>query len=172
MGEGERAMVELTTHIINRGNDASLAEVAGIAYTQEGKIVKNAQRFISNLDEIPFPARHLLPMEMYDRQIEYLDVKPVDNMNIMRGCPYNCAFCETKQLWGNACRSFSPRRVLEEISHLVANYDTRGIYFINDNFTIRKKETSELCELIRKSGLDLEWVCDTRVDLVSRGLLR
>ena len=172
MGEGERAMVELTTHILNRGNDASLAAVAGIAYKQEGKIVKNAQRFISNLDEIPFPARHLLPMKMYDRQIEYLDVKPVDNMNIMRGCPYNCAFCETKQLWGNACRGFSPKYVLEEIKHLMANYGTKGIYFINDNFTIRKKETSELCALIRNEKLDIEWVCDTRVDLVSKELLK
>ncbi|HKZ41208.1 MAG TPA: radical SAM protein, partial [Candidatus Hodarchaeales archaeon] len=46
------------------------------------------------------------------------------------------------------------------------------IYFINDNFTIRKKDTSELCALIRKDNLDIEWVCDTRVDLVSRELLR
>ena len=171
MGEGERAMVELATEI-KHGADPGSLTIPGVAFRREGGIVKNPQKFINNLDELPFPARHLLPMHLYDRQIEYLDVKPVDNMNIMRGCPYNCAFCEVKQLWGTVCRSFSPRRVLEEIRHLVANYDTKGIYFINDNFTIRKKETSELCELIRKSGLDLEWVCDTRVDLVSRELLR
>jgi anaerobic magnesium-protoporphyrin IX monomethyl ester cyclase len=171
MGEGERAMVELATGI-KHGADLGLIPIPGVAFRREGEIVKNPQKFISNLDELPFPARHLLPMHLYDRRIEYLDVKPVDNMNIMRGCPYNCAFCEVKQLWGTVCRSFSPRRVLEEINHLVANYGTKGIYFINDNFTIRKKETSELCELIRKSGLDLEWVCDTRVDLVSRELLR
>ncbi|HKZ40093.1 MAG TPA: radical SAM protein, partial [Candidatus Hodarchaeales archaeon] len=124
------------------------------------------------MDEIPFPARHLFPMHLYNRQIEYLDAKPVDNMNIMRGCPYNCAFCETKQLWGNACRGFSPKYILEEIKHLMANYGTKGIYFFNDNFTLRKKDTSELCSLIRKEHLDIEWVCDTRVDLVSRELLR
>ena len=172
MGEGERAMVELSTHITKGGDYEDLAAIAGIAYRREGQTVKNTQRFISNLDEVPFPARHLLPMNMYDRQIEYLDVKPVDNMNIMRGCPYNCAFCETKQLWGSTCRGFSPKYVLEEIKHLMANYGTKGIYFINDNFTIRKKDTSELCNLIRKDKLDIEWVCDTRVDLVSRELLR
>ena len=171
MGEGERAMVELATGI-KHGADPRSIPIPGVAFRREGEIVKNPQKFINNLDELPFPARHLLPMHLYDRQIEYLDVKPVDNMNIMRGCPYNCAFCEVKQLWGTACRSFSPSRVLDEISHLVANYGTKGIYFINDNFTIRKKHTFELCELIRKSGLDLEWVCDTRVDLVSRELLR
>jgi anaerobic magnesium-protoporphyrin IX monomethyl ester cyclase len=172
MGEGERAMVELATHICKGENDGAIAEIAGVAYRHEGRIVKNAQRFISNLDEIPFPARHLLPMHLYDRSIEFLSVKPVDNMSIARGCPFNCAFCEIKQLWGTTCRTFSPPRVVEEISHMMTNYGTKGIYFINDNFTIRKKETVELCTLIRKNKLDIEWVCDTRADLISRDLLK
>ncbi len=171
MGEGERAMVELASHL-SKEVRGGIVSIPGIAFRHKGKIVQNPQEFIKNLDELPFPARHLLPMQLYDRSIEYLNVKPVDNMNIMRGCPYNCAFCETKQLWGSACRSFSPSRIMDEITHLVVNYGTKGIYFINDNFTIRKKETSDLCALLRKSGLGIEWVCDTRVDLVSRELLR
>jgi anaerobic magnesium-protoporphyrin IX monomethyl ester cyclase len=172
MGEGERAMTELAT-CITKGEDAkAVAQIAGVAYRHEGKIVKNAQRFISNMDEIPFPAWNLLPLHLYDRRIEFLSVKPVDNMSIVRGCPFNCAFCETKQLWGKTCRTFSPPRVLEEINHLMTNYGTQGIYFINDNFTIRKKETAELCALMRKEKLDIEWVCDTRADLISRDLLR
>jgi anaerobic magnesium-protoporphyrin IX monomethyl ester cyclase len=172
MGEGERAMVELATHITSGKDERAVAAIAGVGYRKEEKMVKNAPKFISNLDEIPFPARHLLPIHLYDRQIEYLDVKPVDNMNIARGCPFSCAFCETRQLWGTTCRTFSPHRVLEEINYLMKNFGTQGIYFINDNFTIRKKETIELCRLITKNKLDIEWVCDTRVDLVSRELLK
>ena len=67
MGEGERAMVELATHISKGENDGAIAEIAGVAYRHEGKIVKNAPQFISNLDEVPFPAWHLLPMHLYDR---------------------------------------------------------------------------------------------------------
>jgi radical SAM superfamily enzyme YgiQ (UPF0313 family) len=66
---------------------------------------------------------------------------------------------------------FSPARVLNEARYMVEKFGTRGIYFINDNFTIRKKETEQLCDLLKKSGLDLEWVCDTRTDLVNRELL-
>jgi len=172
MGEGERAMVELATHISKGEKDSPIADIAGVAYRREGKMVKNAQSFISNLDELPFPAWHLLPLHLYERRIEFLGVKPVDNMSIARGCPFNCAFCEIKQLWGTTCRTFSPPRVLSEIKHLMANYDTKGIYFINDNFTIRKKETAELCTLIKKDKLDIEWVCDTRADLISRDLLK
>jgi radical SAM superfamily enzyme YgiQ (UPF0313 family) len=93
-------------------------------------------------------------------------------MSTTRGCPYNCAYCDIEALWGKTCRSFSPSRVVEEIRHLINNYGSKGIYFISDNFTIRKRETAETCEVIKKEKLDIEWVCDTRVDLVSRDLLR
>ena len=172
VGEGERAIVELINHITeSRANQANIA-ISGIAYKHEGKIIKTAPKFISDLDEVPFPARHLLPMDLYDRSIEYLSVKPADIMSVIRGCPFNCAFCESKKLWGQSCRSFSPRRVVAEIDHLVTKFGSKGIYFINDNFTIRKKETSEICRLIRENKIDIEWVCDTRVDLISRELLR
>ena len=69
------------------------------------------------------------------------------------------------------CRAFSPQRVVDEIQDLQSKYGTKGLYFINDNFTLRKKETIELCNLMVKNKLDLEWVCDTRVDLVNQELL-
>jgi radical SAM superfamily enzyme YgiQ (UPF0313 family) len=68
-------------------------------------------------------------------------------------------------------RAFSPQRVIGEIQDIMNNYGTKGIYFINDNFTLRKKETIELCSLMIQNKLDLEWVCDTRVDLVDQDLL-
>jgi anaerobic magnesium-protoporphyrin IX monomethyl ester cyclase len=172
MGEGERAIVELANSI-TKGEDISvIAKISGLAYRYKGKIVKNAPRFIEDLDTIPFPARHLLPMHLYLREIEYLGAKPVDTMNIVRGCPYNCAFCETKKLWGSKCRAFSPPRVVDELNQMVSNYDTKGVYFVGDNFTIRKKSTIKFCKELKKSKLDLQWVCDTRVDLISRELLK
>ncbi|MCW4004431.1 MAG: B12-binding domain-containing radical SAM protein [Candidatus Bathyarchaeota archaeon] len=170
MGEGERAITQLATCITN-GNEPAAMTIAGVALRRHGKNIKNPPKFIENMDELPYPARHLLPLELYDRTIEYLNVKPADVMSISRGCVYNCGFCETRKLWGNICRGFSPQRVIGEMQDLMSKYGTKGIYFINDNFTLRKKETLELCELMVKNKLDLEWVCDTRVDLVNQELL-
>jgi len=170
MGEGERAITQLATCIIN-GNEPAAMSIAGVAYRRQGISIKNPPKFIENMDEIPFPARHLLPLELYDRTIEYLNVKPADVMSISRGCVYNCGFCETKKLWGNICRTFSPQRVIDEIQDLQNKYGTKGLYFINDNFTLRKNQTLELCNLMIKNKMDLEWVCDTRVDLVNQELL-
>jgi len=172
MGEGERAIVELANSLKNGDDNSVIAKIPGVACKHKGKMVKTAPSFIDDLDQVPFPARHLLPMDLYLREMEFLDANPVDTMNVIRGCPYDCAFCETKQLWGSKCRSFSPSRVVEELNHLINNHGTKGIYFVGDNFTIHKKRTIELCEEIKKSKLDLEWICDTRVDLVSRDLLQ
>jgi radical SAM superfamily enzyme YgiQ (UPF0313 family) len=170
MGEGERAMTQLATAITN-GNEPAAVTIPGVACRRQGKNIKNQPKFIENIDEIPYPARHLLPLELYDRTIEYLNVKPADVMSISRGCVFNCGFCETRKLWGNMCRAFSPQRVIGEIQDLISKYGTKGIYFINDNFTLRKKETIELCNLMIENKLDLEWVCDTRVDIVDQDRL-
>ena len=172
MGEGERAMVQLASFLLKGEKTCELSKIAGLAYMHDGKILQNPRRFIANMDEIPFPAWHLLPMNHYNRVIEYLNVKPVDNMSIARGCPFNCAFCETTGLMGKTCRTFSPQRVIDEIKYLMANFGTKGIYFINDNFTIKKKETIELCHLMKQNKLELEWVCDTRADLLSNEILQ
>jgi len=172
MGEGEEAMVKLANCITGGNDKKAIAEIPGVAFRKGKGIIQNAPRYIEDVDAIPFPARHLLPMHIYDRVIPYVDGYPVDTMNVVRGCPYNCAYCETKKLWGPNVRAFSPQRVIDEIKHLTQNFGSRGVYFVGDNFTINKKRTLELCRLMKKEQLNIEWVCDTRVDLVSRELLK
>lgn len=173
LGEGERAMVELAVLAIKKSSDSdAIYKVAGTAYRYDGKIIRNAPKFIENLDDVPYPARKLLPMHLYDRKFAFLEVDPVDTMNVVRGCPYKCAFCENRRLWGDACRLFSPSRVVDEVEHLINNFYTKGIYFVGDNFTINRRWVLKVCELFRKRDLNVEWICDTRVDLVSRELLR
>ena len=144
IGEGEQAMVELATCITQNLGDKKTSTIPGLAYRKNQKIIKNEQNFISNMDEIPFLARHLLQIDLYEREIPFLNVKPVDTMNIVRGCPFKCAFCETRRLWGPGCRSFSPNRVLNEIEYMYDKFGTRGVYFLGDNFTINKRRTTEL----------------------------
>jgi len=171
VGEGEQAMLQLASSI-TKGEKASIAAlIPGVACKIGHEIVKSAPQFISDLDRVPFPARYLLPMKMYVRELSYLSVKPVDTMSVHRGCPYRCAYCETRELWGSACRAFSPQRVIDEIHLMIETYGTKGIYFVGDNFTISKKHTSELCRLIKSNKIELEWTCETRADLINKELL-
>ena len=171
LGEGEQAMVNLARSILNGEQDQDICKIPGVACRINGEIVKTPVEFINNLDTIPFPARHMLPMKMYDRVLPYVDAKPVDTISVLRGCPYQCAYCETRELWGTTCRAFSPQRIIDEIKHMKENLGTKGIYFVGDNFTINKKRTSELCHLIKENKLDIKWTCETRADLVNKELL-
>jgi anaerobic magnesium-protoporphyrin IX monomethyl ester cyclase len=117
MGEGERAVTDLARCIVNSNEPAAIT-IPGVACRRAGANIKNPPVFIENLDEIPYPARHLLPLELYDRTIEYLNVKPADVMSVARGCVFHCGFCETRKLWGNICRGFSPQRIIKEIQDL------------------------------------------------------
>jgi anaerobic magnesium-protoporphyrin IX monomethyl ester cyclase len=171
IGEGESAMVKLAASIQKGEPKTVSAIIPGVACKVAGETVKTPQQFISDLDIIPFPARHLLPMKMYDRVLPYIDAKPVDTMSILRGCPYQCAYCETRELWGTSCRAFSPQRVIDEIKNMIENYGTKGIYFVGDNFTINKNRTIELCHKIKENKLDLKWTCETRADLINKELL-
>ena len=109
VGEGEEAMVKLVASILKGDPKSASATIPGVACKVAGEIVTTPQQFISDLDTVPFPARHLLPMKMYDRVLPYIDVKPVDTMSILRGCPYQCAYCETRELMGNQLQSiFTP----------------------------------------------------------------
>ncbi|HEY6008562.1 MAG TPA: cobalamin-dependent protein, partial [Geobacteraceae bacterium] len=59
LGEGERTMAEIV-------GGASFDAIAGIAYRHNGEILRTPPREpIPDLDSLPLPAYHLLPMEKY-----------------------------------------------------------------------------------------------------------
>jgi len=65
LGEGESSTKELLD-AIQRGE--MISDIDGIAFRSQGEIIVNPKtKFIQDLDKIPFPARHLLPMQKYFR---------------------------------------------------------------------------------------------------------
>ena len=176
-GEGEQTLSEIVC-ILSSGNtlnQRTLAEIDGITFKANGKTLRNVDReFIKNLDELPFPARHLINMNKYPRKQPFFlhDTRPVDIICSSRGCPFACAFCSSEIIWKRSYRFRSAQNVTDEIEHLMEKYGSRGIYFRDDNFTLNKKRVIELCKEIKRRKLDFEWMCESRVDLVSEDLLK
>jgi len=125
---------------------------------------------IDNLDILPLPARHKLPMHLYPHKNEFLKADKVFSINTSRGCPYFCSFCSVRTIWGRSYRSFSPLNVAVEIKHLVDKYDANGIYFREDNFTYDRNRVIGICDLIKNWGL--EWVCESRVEHLDEELVK
>ena len=102
--------------------------------------------FIMNLDELPFPAWHLLPMKLYKPSPANYRHLPAITMMTSRGCPFNCIFCH-KPIFGRQFRPHSAERVVSEIQHLKKVYGIRDIQFFDDTFTLNKQrvKASQRC---------------------------
>ncbi|UCH88146.1 MAG: cobalamin-dependent protein [Thermoplasmata archaeon] len=171
-GEGENTLLNLINALESKGDFKS---VQGISYRENGKIKNNPpEPFIENLDTIPFPARHLLPMDKYNFNVDVPGKGNLPFTSIMtsRGCPFGCCFCATSEVWGRRFRGRSPQNVIDEIEFVINKYKVKGIWFFDDTFTLNKKRTREICDLIIKKGLDISWFCDVRVDGMDKNLLK
>jgi radical SAM superfamily enzyme YgiQ (UPF0313 family) len=116
------------------------------------------REFIENLDSLPFPERkHLL--------------KPLDvgYVSTGRGCPFGCAYCASPLIWERKARFRSVENILEELKTL-RGY-SKPIHFIDDTFTIIPERTKQICKGIIDNKLKFQWICDTRVDCLDKGLL-
>lgn len=125
-------------------------------------------QFIDNLDNLPFPARHLLPNEKY-RYI--LSRGRVTTMFTSRGCPYHCVFCD-KAVFGPKWRGRSAPNVLDEIEHVVRDFKINSVIFYDDLFTLKKERIKEICQGILDRRLEIEWKCESRVNIVDEETLR
>jgi len=168
-GEGEATAVELWEKL-EKGDDIS--NVDGIAYKKNGKIIVNPRRkLIEELDSIPFPVRHLFPINKYPRRFLDLRTMPGDTISTSRGCPYSCNYCSNRIIYGRIYRYRSPENIVNEIALLVKEYGTKAIYFREDIFTINKKRVIGICDEIRNRGIKIDWACESRVDTVDGEML-
>jgi len=161
-GEGEEAFVDLTNAVANAQH---LDTVNGITYRIGSQINATAKRkLIQNLDALPLPARHLLPLGRY-RTLGL----PI-SMTTSRGCPYKCIFCVGRKMVGAKVRYHSIDRVVAELEDL-ANLKFQQINIADDLFTANQKHCLAVCEEMIKRKIDVNWTSFARVDSVSETLL-
>ena len=160
-GEGEVSVVALVAAIeSSRGWD----RVPGIVFRGNDHHVATALPPHAELDALPPPARHLLPLGRY-RALGM----PV-SMTTSRGCPYPCIFCVGRKMVGARVRYHHPVRVVDEMQQL----STMGFHQINlvdDLFTANPNHCLAVCAEILNRGLQVDWTSFARVDTVSRQVL-
>lgn len=100
--------------------------------------IEPAQR-VECLDELPFPARHLIDLDRYR-------IGGVRSTMLItsRGCPYHCTFCSVQQTMGHAFRVRSVENVLREIEHCVERFDIRHFDIEDDNFTFDQRRAEQI----------------------------
>lgn len=169
IGEGEVTFSEIA-----QMQDLSLlSDIQGICFRANDTIVKTAERPpVQNLDRIPPPARHLLPMGKY-----HLTASRVSGSGycptilVARGCPFSCTFCS--RTFGKTFRTHSISRIVSEIQSLIDMYKISQLNIEADTLTVNKKFIKALCTGLIESGISrqIRWTCESRVDTVDEELL-
>jgi len=162
IGEPEETVLELAG-VLEQGKKSELKKVKGIGFVENGETIITASRpFIQDLDSLPFPARHLLPMKQFFEAAKKIPIsgnlrKPSVRMLTSRGCPYGCIFCSNRIVMGRQWRARSAENVVAEIEHIIATYDIRQIDFLDDNIAFDRKRLETICDLIVEKDLNIEW---------------
>jgi len=162
IGEGEKTIQELIYAV---SNNKDIENVHSIAFKRNNKIITTEkQELISNLDEIPLPARHLLSLSRYQA------LGFPASIITSRGCPNNCIFCQGRRMVGKKLRFRNVDLILDEIETLL-NSGMQMINIADDLFTANKKRVIEFCQKIKERNLSFIWSAFSRVNTVDLEIL-
>ncbi len=167
-GEGEFILPALLKALENK---EGLANIRGLCWRESGNIILTAPaENIGDLNQLPFPSRHLLPNNLYRTP----ESGRMTSLIAMRGCPAQCIYCAAQVVAGRKLRKRSPENVLKEMELCFSAYGVRFFAFLDDTFTFDKSWVHDLCAKIIASGMNrrIRWSCLTRVDNVDLELLK
>jgi anaerobic magnesium-protoporphyrin IX monomethyl ester cyclase len=165
VGEANKALPQLLS-ALERGE--AIHDIKGLVFKQAGGTILNPPSpELLSFDEYPFPARHLLPNHLYASFTSQL--KNYTVMLTSTGCPFKCSFCAIAPL---AYRERSAVNVVDEIEECCQRYGVREIDFFDATFFINKARSLKICDEILRRGIQVEWSCRSRVDVVDEEILR
>lgn len=171
IGEGELTMLEVCQFL--EGKIKSLAEVKGLCFKQDGKIIKTLPReFIEDLDSLPLPARNLVDLSLYRPHAFNFRKGKTATIITSRGCPFRCIFCASKLTLGGRFRARSPESVLAEIRHLVKDYGVNHLLIQDDTFTFDIDRAKKICRKIIEEDIRIEWFAFSQVTKVDEELFQ
>lgn len=161
--EGERTLVELV-RALEKG--IGFGRVAGIAFREDKHVVETEPRPpIKDLDELPVPARNLLPLSRYRA------LGAPCNLTTSRGCPYGCIFCSGRRMFGRKVRFRHPRLVVDEMEIIHKELGFEKMNIVDDTFTVNHRHARNICEEIMRRNLHIQWTVFARVDTITQDLV-
>lgn len=161
-GEGEYTMSELLLTLDQKGD---LSKVSGIHYrNSSGEVLHTPKRArVKSLDEIPWPAWDLFPLENYLSAGHGWGVNRGRSMPMVasRGCPYQCTFCSNPQMWTPRWVVRSVDDVIAEIKFYIEKYQAKNIDFQDLTAIIKKEWIISFCQRLIEENIVITWQLPT-----------
>ena len=170
VGEGEKAIQEIIESIDS--GVKSLEGIKGVIFRKNNTIIENAKRpLCENLDELPKPARQLLDKKLYQHYLPGKGFVNYASIFTSRGCPFQCIFCSQHTMYGRRVRWHSIDRVISELKDITENFQVEHVIIMDETMTLKKSRMLELCQAIKKAGLEFTWEGWTHASTIDEELL-
>src|SRR5436305_4617565 len=159
VGDGEEVM-PLLVNAFQRDKD--LTKVPGLLINQTNPIDTGHAPARGNVDDLPFPARHLIKRYASEYYINFR--RPLALLETARGCPFKCNFCSVWKFHESTFREKSPARVVKELEQIEAP----NVFITDDIFWMNVKRGRELGKAIAASGIKKHYTIQTRSDIICK----
>jgi len=165
IGEGEETFLEIC-------QNKKLDDIRGIAFKKDGKVFINEDRdLISCLDDVPYPAYDLIDPGVYDDAL--IDGQRCFSIMTGRGCPNNCYFCASPNIWKRRVRNNSMGYIRDHIFYLIDKYHIKNLRIMDDTFSLSRDRVFEFCDMVETNRIRLNMnfltsVNNTDLDLLKR----
>lgn len=137
--------------------------IQGIAWRRGDEIIANPARpFVSDLDDLPIPLHHLLPLKTYRMPMMH---GPFTFIVTSRGCPAGCTYCIKHVSYQYSVRARSPEKIMEEL-WILKKLGINNIHMYADLFTVHREQVVNLCKMMIEQKININWTCNSRVDFV------
>lgn len=157
MGEGELTIVELLGAF---AASSDFGAIPGIVYREGDQIRRTGERArIRQIDAIPQPSWSLWPVESYmERELTHgINLGRCMPLLASRGCPYQCTFCSSPQMWTTLWKARKPELVIAEIKQYMRTYGATNFDFYDLTAIVKKSWIVEFCQLLEQEQLDITW---------------
>jgi anaerobic magnesium-protoporphyrin IX monomethyl ester cyclase len=156
-GEGEETFVSVAKAIMA---GESWRDIPGIAYLDEGVYRTNGLAARNrNIDDIPLPDWDSFPLEEYisRHQINGINIGRAMPLLSTRGCPYQCTFCSSPNMWTTRYITRDPVKVADEIELYKKKYNIANVDFQDLTAVVKRKWVLEFTHELIKRQLNVTW---------------
>ena len=157
-GEGEHIFYELLECL---SNDGDLTRVNGIGYLDhDNRFILNGNLpRIRDVDIIPWPYWPEGYLEKFWEAGKSYGVCSERDMPLMvsRGCPFQCTFCSSPQMWTTLYRLRDPDDVIAEIKSYKERYHITSVQLYDLTANTKRSWTIDFCNKLIQHQIDLKW---------------
>jgi radical SAM superfamily enzyme YgiQ (UPF0313 family) len=160
-GQGELTLLELVERI---AAGESWHGVRGVSFKENGAVVDEPERPITNINELPCPKYDLVNHDLYAaasgrRQLAYTSSV---------GCPYQCNYCTDQVFYKRRFNAYTAERVVSDLSDLVPRYGIEHVPFFDSNFLVDRRRAVAIAQGIIESKIKFQWDFQASTDFLSR----